>query len=289
MKVELEPAGDLHPYSVLDVFTDTPLQGNQLGVFPDGEPFTGGQMQRIARELNISETVFFLPPEAGGDARMRIFTPGLELPFAGHPVLGASFVVGEALGLDEVKLETGNGVVPIRLERDNGHVVFGWMEQPPFPNKPYERADEVLAALGIERSLLPVEVYVNGPNHVYVQLPDEAAVAALQPDLAALDTHDRLGTNCFAGSGTRWKTRMFAPADGVPEDPATGSAAGPLACHLARHDVVPWGEEIEIEQGTEIGRPSTLFARASGSGDAIESVEVGGTAVTVARGEFHVP
>ena len=142
--MKVEPAGDLHPYYVLDVFTDTPLQGNQLGVFPDGEPFSGEQMQRIARELNISETVFFLPPEAGGDARMRIFTPGLELPFAGHPVLGASFVVGEALGLDEVKLETGNGVVPIRLERDNGRVVFGWMEQPSFPNKPYERAELVL-------------------------------------------------------------------------------------------------------------------------------------------------
>ena len=113
------------------------------------------------------------------------------------------------------------------------------MEQPPFPTKPYDRADEVLAALGLERSLLPVEVYVNGPNHVYVQLPDEAAVAALEPDLAALAGHDRLGTNCFAGSGTRWKTRMFSPSLGVAEDPATGSAAGPLAVHLGRHGVVP--------------------------------------------------
>src|SRR5262245_8816330 len=117
MQLELEPAGDLHPYYVLDVFTDTPLEGNQLGVFPDGEPFSGEQMQRIARELNISETVFVLPPEAGGDARIRIFTPALELPFAGHPVLGASFLAGEALGRDEVELETGNGVVPIKLER----------------------------------------------------------------------------------------------------------------------------------------------------------------------------
>jgi trans-2,3-dihydro-3-hydroxyanthranilate isomerase len=284
MKIELEAAGGLHPYYVLDVFTDTPLEGNQLGVFPNGEPFSGDEMQRIARELNISETVFFFPPGAGGDARIRIFTPGLELPFAGHPVLGAAFVVGEALGLDEVELETGNGVVPIRLERDNGRVTFGWMEQPPFPNRPYERADEVLAALGLEGSLLPVEVYVNGPNHVYVQLPDEAAVAALDPDLAALATHERLGANCFAGEGTRWKTRMFGPALGVAEDPATGSAAGPLAVHLGRHGVVPYGTAIEIHQGAEIGRPSALHARAHGP----DKAEVGGTAVVVAQGHYRV-
>ena len=284
MKLELEPAGDLHPYYVLDVFTDTPLEGNQLGVFPDGEPFSGEQMQRIARELNVSETIFFLPPEAGGDARIRIFTPGLELPFAGHPVLGASFVVGEALGLDEVELETANGVVPIRLERKDGRVVFGWMEQPPFPNKPYDRADEVLAALGLERSLLPVEVYVNGPNHVFVQLPDETSVAALDPDFAALAGHDRLGTSCFAGSGTRWKTRMFSPSLGVGEDPATGSAAGPLAVHLGRHGVVPFGTAIEIRQGAEIGRPSVLHARAHGP----DKAEVGGPAVVVARGHYRV-
>jgi len=142
----------------------------------------------------------------------------------------------------------------------------------------------VLAALGIERSLLPVEVYVNGPNHVYVQLSDEAAVAALQPDLAALDTHDRLGTNCFAGSGTRWKTRMFSPSLGVTEDPATGSAAGPLAVHLGRHGVVPYGTAIEIHQGAEIGRPSVLHARAHGP----DTAEVGGSAVVVGRGHYRV-
>ena len=98
-------------------------------------------MQSLARELNVAETVFVLPPEQGGDIRIRIFTPASELPFAGHPVLGASFVVGGALGLDEVRLETGLGVVPLRLERSGGRVVFGWMEQPVAPWQPYERAD----------------------------------------------------------------------------------------------------------------------------------------------------
>jgi trans-2,3-dihydro-3-hydroxyanthranilate isomerase len=154
---------------------------------------------------------------------------------------------------------------------------------------PFARADELLAALGVERSELPVEVYDNGVEHVYVGLAGEAEVAALAPDDGALAAFGVVGANAFAGSGTRWKTRMFSPLDGVGEDAATGSAAGPLACHLARHGLVPWGEQIEISQGAEIGRPSTLYARAAGTDGAIESVEVGGSAVTVARGEFRLP
>jgi len=112
----------------------------------------------------------------------------------------------------------------------------------------------------------------------------------LRPDLARLATLESvLGVNCFAGSGLRWKTRMFAPADGIPEDPATGSAAGPLAVHLARHGRIAFGDEIEISQGAEIGRPSTLYARAEGSAEKVERVEVGGSAVVVARGEFRLP
>jgi trans-2,3-dihydro-3-hydroxyanthranilate isomerase len=112
-------------------------------------------------------------------------------------------------------------------------------------------------------------------------------VAGLHPDLAALEAMD-VKANCFAGSGTAWKTRMFAPGAGVAEDPATGSAAGPLACHLCRHGLLEWGEWIEISQGAEIGRPSTLFARADGAGDEIQRVFCGGRAVVVARGEFRL-
>ncbi|HXY80020.1 MAG TPA: PhzF family phenazine biosynthesis protein [Gaiellaceae bacterium] len=285
---EIGLPADGHRYYVLDVFTDTPLEGNQLGVFADGRAFTDEQMQRLARELNVAETIFVLPPEQGGDARIRIFTPASELPFAGHPVLGASFVVGGALGLDEVRLETALRVVPLRLERAGGRVVFGWMEQAVAPWQRYERADELLAALGLERSLLPVEVYENGPRHVFVCLESEEAVAALSPDLGALATHARVGANCFAGSGKGWKTRMFAPSIGVPEDPATGSAAGPLAMHLGRHGLVPFGERIEIRQGVEMLRPSLLHACAHGTADRIDRVEVGGSAVIVARGEYRV-
>ena len=121
-----------------------------------------------------------MPPNPVATSTSGSSRPGRTAVRGASSARGA-FVVGEALGLDEVGLETANGVVPIRLERRNGRIAFGWMKQPPFPNKPYDRADEVLAALGLERSLLPVEVYVNGPNHVFVQLPDEASVAALDP------------------------------------------------------------------------------------------------------------
>ena len=112
---------------------------------------------------------------------------------------------------------------------------------------------------------MPVEVYVNGPRHVYVELAGKDAVAALSPDLRALAALGEFGVSCFAGSGAQWRTRMFAPALGVPEDPATGSAAGPLAVHLARHGRIAFGEEIEIRQGVELARPSLLRARAAGS------------------------
>jgi trans-2,3-dihydro-3-hydroxyanthranilate isomerase len=275
-------------YVVCDVFTDMPLTGNQLAVFTDARELPEARLQELAREMNYSETVFVYPSEVA-HARIRIFTPASEVPFAGHPTLGSAFVLAGPLQLDEIALETGNGVVPVRLDREGAKIVFGLMEQPIPTVAPYPGGAELLAALGVERSELPVEVYDNGLEHVYVALPSEEAVAALRPDLARLsDLPDVLGINCFAGSGRQWKTRMFAPGGGVPEDPATGSAAGPLVLHLARHGRIAFGDEIEITQGVEINRPSKLYARVIGSADRVERVEVGGSAVVVARGEFQL-
>lgn len=270
-------------YVVLDVFTDTPLTGNALAVFEDGAQLDDGTMQRLARETNLSETVFLLPPEHGADARMRIFTPATELPFAGHPVLGTAFVVGG----ERVTLETAAMTVTVDLELDDGRPVFGRMQQPIPTWAPFERAEELMQAVGVTASGLPVEAYTNGPTHVYIELPDAGAVRALRPDQAALGRLGTVGVNCFAAEGEmRWLLRMFAPGLGVAEDPATGSAAGPLAVHLARHGRIAFGDEIEIHQGTEIRRPSVLRARAVGSAAALERVEVAGAAVVVARGEF---
>jgi trans-2,3-dihydro-3-hydroxyanthranilate isomerase len=276
-------------YVVCDVFTDRPLSGNQLAVFTDARGIPEGDLQGLAREMAFSETVFVYPANGDAHVRLRIFTPEAELPFAGHPVLGSAFVLGGPLQAETIRLETGVGVIPVVLEREGARIVFGRMTQPVPTWEPFAQADELLAALGVERSELPVEVYDNGARHVYVGLPSVAAVEALEPDLQALKRLQGIvGTNCFAGEGDRWKTRMFAPADGVPEDPATGSAAGPLACHLARHGRISFGEKIVISQGAEIRRPSTLHAQVTGSAEKIEGVDVGGSAVIVARGEFKL-
>src|SRR5262249_3100269 len=150
---------------------------------------------------------------------------------------------------DEVRLETGRGVIPIRIRRAGGRPAFGWMSQPLPSVEPFQDGAALLASLGVERSVLPVEVYDNGVRHVYVTLPDEDAVARLQPDIGALArVAGDCGVNCIAGRGRRWKTRVFAPGVGVAEDPATGSAAGPLAVHLVRHDLIAYGEEVQISQ-----------------------------------------
>jgi trans-2,3-dihydro-3-hydroxyanthranilate isomerase len=276
-------------YVLCDVFTDTPLEGNQLAVFTDARGLDESAMQALALELGFSESVFVFPAEAGGHARMRIFTPRYELPFAGHPTLGTAFVLAAPLQLGVIRLETGSGVVPVELERDeSGRIVFGRMQQPVPSVLAVADADRLLSAIGVERSELPVELYDNGARQIFVALPSEAAVATLAPDRAALARWEVTGINCFAGAGSRWKTRMFSPSPGIGEDAATGSAAGPLACHLARHGWIDWGTEIEISQGAEIGRPSKLYAAAAGGDGLIDRVEVGGSAVVVARGEFRL-
>lgn len=275
-------------YVVADVFTDTPLTGNQLAVFTDAREIPEQTLLPLAREVGFSETVFVYPPEADGHVRIRIFTPGREIPFAGHPVLGTAFVLAVPLQLTEIRLETGSGTVPVALERAGAKIVFGAMTQPTPRVIAFPEPEPLLAALGVERSLLPVELYDNGIGHAYVQLPDVAAVEALRPDLTALAGFPHVGTTCFAGAGDRWTTRMFAPGVGVPEDPATGSAAGPLCVHLVRHGLVEPGVEITISQGAQIDRPSTLYARVDGTPERIERVTVGGSAVIVARGEFRL-
>jgi trans-2,3-dihydro-3-hydroxyanthranilate isomerase len=273
-------------YVFADVFTDTPLTGNQLAVFTDARGLDDETMQALALEIGFSETVFVLPAEEGGTARMRIFNPVYEMAFAGHPILGTAFVLGAPLQLGVVSLETGAGIVPVALERDeSGRIVFGRMTQPVPRVEPVDEPEQVLAAVAAERATLPVELYDNGARHIVVTLGDADELASLRPNGVAIAGFDITGVNCVAGSGTSWRSRMFW-ANG--EDPATGSAAGPIACHLARHGLLAWGEEIVITQGVEMGRPSRLHARADGGGGLIDAVEVGGSAVVVARGEYRL-
>lgn len=283
----------MHPYQILDVFTDTPLAGNPLAVFTEGEQIPTRLMQAVARELNLSETVFLLPGDAESDAHARIFTPISELPFAGHPVLGSAFVVGAAQQLETVRLRTGAGVIEIRLSRDHdGTVTFGEMDQPLPAAAPFGAQPALLAALGIDPQAveLPIELYRNGAAHVFVALQDTETVAGLRPDHHALGTlGGEFGVSCFARvADSIYKTRMFAPTLGINEDPATGSAAGPLAVHLLRHGRAASGQTLELRQGTEIGRPSTLHATATGTPEQITRVTVAGAAVLVATGQFRL-
>ncbi len=276
------------PYTVLDVFANEPIAGNPVAIFFDGRGLTDEEMQKVAREMNLSETVFLFPPEGEGDVRIRMFTPNTELPFTRHPVLGAAFVVSDALRTGSVVVETQMGAVPVDMTREGARLVFGRMSQPIPTPEPYEWTEHILESLGVTESVLPVEAYRNGPHHVLVMLDSAEAVASLDPDFRALSAHPDVGTSCFARDGDNWKTRMFAPSLGVNEDPGTGSAAGPIALHLARHGEIAFGEEIELRQGVEIGRPSVLKARVIGTVESVVRVEVGGSAVTVAQGNYLV-
>jgi len=276
-------------YMIVDVFTDRPFAGNQLAVFSNATGLSTEQMQALAREMNFSESTFVLPAEKGGDFRVRIFTPAREMPFAGHPTLGTAFALAGPLQSSLLRMETEMGIVPVMLEREGAKLVFGRMQQPIPAIQAWDDPEALFAALGVAGSGLPVEVYDNGVRHVYVMVPSFAEVADVRVDPYALEAAaGDAGVNVFAVEGHQVKTRMFMMEAGVAEDPATGSAAGPLAVHLCRHGLIGWGEEITISQGAEIGRPSTLYARAQREGDEVTAVEVGGSAVVVARGEFGV-
>ncbi|UIK01236.1 PhzF family phenazine biosynthesis protein (plasmid) [Rhizobium leguminosarum] len=277
-------------YVVADVFTAVPLSGNPVAIFTDARALTAGTMQRIAREMQLSETVFVLPPEIGGDFCVRIFTPVNELPFAGHPTLGTAIVMGETFAGNGLRMETGMGIVPFRLDRGpDGRALAATMQQPIPTWETYDRANILLDALGLAASALPVEVYHNGPRHVFVGLESIQALSQLQPDHRRLAALPDVAINCFAGSNLHWRSRMFSPAYGVVEDAATGSAAGPLAIHLGRHGYVTFGQTIDIHQGVEMGRPSLMRGCATVAGDRITAVSVSGEAVVIMRGTMQLP
>jgi trans-2,3-dihydro-3-hydroxyanthranilate isomerase len=277
----------MHEYMVVDAFARKPLEGNPVAVFFDSGDLGTELMQAIAREMHLSEVTFILPAVNGGDVLVRIFTPVNELRFAGHPILGTAIALGEILERDSLRLETAMGVIPVELDVCEGAVRVS-MEQPVPSWEPFERSAELLAALGATSSVVPVEVYNNGPRHVFVGVESVMALSALRPDHRALSRFPDMAANCFAGAGTSWRMRMFSPAYGVVEDAATGSAAGPLAIHLARHGLAEYGRDIRILQGVEMGRPSLMTAIADGAGDHVRSVRVSGHGTVIARGTICV-
>lgn len=275
-------------YTLADVFTDRPLTGNPLAVFTGAGDLPDATLQAIAREMNLSETVFVYPPAGAGQARLRIFTPTTELPFAGHPVLGAAGVIGRSVQIDPISLETGAGLITVKVEREGADVRSAAMWVPVPEISPVEPA-AILAALGIEQASLPVERYDLGPSHVVVAVDEEETVRGLKPDFARLAAAHSGGIAVIVRSGDGIEARVFAPGAGVNEDPATGSAAGPIALHACRHGWFEFGKTIEIAQGEAISRPSRLFATAEGGPEACTGIEVSGGVVLVGRGELRLP
>jgi trans-2,3-dihydro-3-hydroxyanthranilate isomerase len=261
-------------YVLCDVFTDQPLAGNALAVFTDGRGLGDERMQAIAAETNLSETTFVFPAEGDGDFRVRIFTPGAELPFAGHPVLGTSVVLARSLPVDRLVLETGAGLIAVDIDRSGGVASAAVMEQPPPQFSEFQDHGPLCSALGV--SDRPVVRADNGLHWALVPMSLEE-LSGLRPDGGSLLSLDgMLGAVCFADLGEVVRVRMFAPSAGVAEDPGTGSAAGPLAAHL--------GRAVTIHQGVEMGRPCLITAD---PGDG--RPRVGGAVTLVGRGSYVLP
>jgi trans-2,3-dihydro-3-hydroxyanthranilate isomerase len=289
----------------VDVFTDRVFGGNPLAVFPNATGLSGDEMQAIAREMNLSETTFVLPPSLEGcAAKVRIFTPARELPFAGHPTIGTAFVLA-SMGLlpggtSSFALEEGIGPVRVELEGDRRSPSFLWMHHRDAEFGP-EVEDRALAAavLGLDEADLwpgaPVQIGSTGLPFLYVPLRDRATV-----DRAALDTQmlaklpearETGAVFLFAPepSENRVYSRMFAPP--IAEDPATGSASGPLGAYLVKHGLVSEGGDVSIvsEQGVKMGRRSHVHIRVRASDSGPTGIRVGGSAVHVFDGVLRLP
>ena len=293
-----------------DVFTGQPFGGNPVAVFPNGQGLSDFELQQIAREMNLSETVFVLPPtDQAAVVRLRIFTPTQEIPFAGHPVLGTFYVLAQlgliavTDGITRVMQECNIGLYPVEIHARDGQVTRVVMTQPKplFLGAVEETEDlfHISKALGLPKYQIvdtkaPVMVVSTGLPVVIVPVRALTAVRSIEPDSSAIvDICERFGTNGIMVYTTMTvedhatvHTRMFAPAIGILEDPATGSASGAMGAYLVHNGLVEVGPltEIVIEQGYEIGRPSRILVQVESDDDAIQAVKVGGQVVMVVEG-----
>ncbi|HKZ06434.1 MAG TPA: PhzF family phenazine biosynthesis protein [Methylomirabilota bacterium] len=295
----------------VDVFTDRVFGGNPLAVVLDAKGLADGEMQAIATEMNLSETTFLLAPTRPECAlRVRIFTPRRELPFAGHPTIGTAWVMAtQGLvpgGASAFSLEEGIGPVPVTLEGDAKNPSFIWMRhgEPDFGPEMKNRA-EIAGALGVTEGDLiagaPIQTGSTGSRFMFVPLRDQATVDRTLLDvpriITALGDQPLVGIFVFAPDpdpgARRVHSRMFAPhTSGIPEDPATGSATGPLGAYLVKERLIKAGDgpvQILSDQGVKMGRPSRLHIRGVVRDGRLTEIEVGGGVVPVIDGRLRVP
>lgn len=288
-----------YDYVLLDVFTEHRLQGNPLAVFPDADGICDREMQAIAGELNLSETVFLLESRTAA-ARARIFTPRRELDFAGHPTVGSAAVINRNRPQSgRFTIDENVGPIEIEMTEEDGRELF-WLTTPPIAF--YETLESAFCAklLGVtpeDVAATPPQFVSAGSPFLFVQLASPEAVdrAAIQhAHLSdALGSVNSVGTFVFARKEPESRTsfdvysRMFAPQTGIPEDPATGGATGPLAAYMLRYGLLPNDARFTSEQGTKMGRRSILHVKISGD-PGQPRIQVGGAAVFTARGRFTV-
>lgn len=293
-----------------DVFTSLPFGGNPVAVFPEAQGLDDDQLQQIAREMNLSETVFVLPPtDPAAVVRLRIFTPTQEIPFAGHPVLGTFYVLAQlgliaiTDGVTRVMQECNIGLFPVEIHAQEGLITRVVMTQPkPLFLGSVEESDDlfdIAKALGLSKNQIidtkcPVMVVSTGLPVLIVPVRTLTAVRSIVPDAAAIvELCGRLGANGIMVFTTvtvepyaAVHTRMFAPSIGILEDPATGSASGAMGAYLVHNGLVEVGPmtELIVEQGYEIARPSRILVQVESEDDAIQTVKVGGQCVMVVKG-----
>src|SRR5579859_6437078 len=289
------------PYVLMDVFTERPLEGNQLAIFTDARGLSTEQMQALARETNLSETTFILPREIEEDrregTRVRIFTVQEELPFAGHPTLGTAYFLHRFGGSNEVWLDLKVGKIPVRFQPDaDSGKSFGEMRQRDPETGNVHNKEDIARATGLALDEivphLPVQTFSTGMPFVIVPVISIAAVRKAGPWNRMAEYLERSDGKFFyfvtaetIDPQAKLHARMpFYNGD----DPATGSAAGCCAAWMAMHGVIERGEQAIIEQGLEVHRPSRIYVRAERSSDKIVNVHVGGYCVEVARGEVWI-
>ena len=286
------------PFVQFDVFSSRPFEGNPLAVFPDGRGLSDQQMQALAREMNLAETTFVLPRDPATErergVRVRIFTVQEELPFAGHPTLGTAFALRGSSGLGEVALELNAGKVPVRFEAKPGQPAFGEMTQPePKFGLIHDRETVVRATSLRDGDIdpsLPIQTVSTGLPFTIVPLRGLDVIRRLQVDLAGSTDYLRQSGGRFfyfvtretVDPAARLHARMLFYGG---EDPATGSAAGCATAWMVANGVAQPDEQVLIEQGVEMLRPSRIFVRASRSDNRVVNVRVGGNVVEVLRGE----
>jgi len=282
------------PFRLVDVFTDRALAGNQLCVCPDTPDLPEDLMQAVAKEIGFSETTFVTSIERDRYA-MRIFTPGQELPFAGHPTLGTAFVLAAEGRIEPNATQVvAAGEVPVEIDVTAG---FVWMQQLPPGFGAEVLAEDAAAAVGLDAGALATRalptVVSTGVGHLMAQARDDDAVAAARPDVPRLaevmaaSNSGGLYLFAFDPEARTAHSRLFASGLGVDEDAATGSAAGPLGAYLVQQLGAEPGR-FTVRQGIEMGRPSTLLVDVARTPDGGVSVRVGGGVVIVGRGQFEL-